>query len=73
MEKAEQLLKKTVSLRPNGKFYFNYALVLSRNRKLREALENMKIALNKYPSDLIERQIQMGQKAIVLWQQQLQR
>ncbi len=73
MEKAEKLLKKTVSLRPNGKFYFNYALVLSRNGKLREALENMEIALKKHPSDLVERQIQMGQKAIALWQQQLQR
>jgi arylsulfatase A-like enzyme/Tfp pilus assembly protein PilF len=73
MEKAEKLLKKAVSLRPNGKFCFNYALVLSRNGKLGEALENMKIALNKYPSDLIERQIQMGQKAVALWQQQLQK
>jgi tetratricopeptide (TPR) repeat protein len=73
MEKAEQLLKRTVSLGSNGKYYFNYALVLSRNGKLREALDNMETALKKHSSDLDERQLQMGRQALVLWKQQLQR
>jgi arylsulfatase A-like enzyme/Tfp pilus assembly protein PilF len=73
MEKSEQLLKRAVSLAPNGKFYFNYALVLSRNGKLRDALENMEIALKKHLADLSERQIQTGQKAVTLWRQQLQK
>jgi arylsulfatase A-like enzyme/Tfp pilus assembly protein PilF len=71
MQKSEQWLAKAVNLKPNGKHYFNYALVLARNRKLKEAAANMRTALDNYSSELSERQVQMGQKALMLWQQQM--
>jgi arylsulfatase A-like enzyme/Tfp pilus assembly protein PilF len=68
--KAEALLKQVVTLAPNGKYYFNYALILSRNKKIKEAQSNMEIVLTKYKSELSQRQIQVAQKAITLWKRQ---
>ena len=31
--KTEQLMKRLVELAPNGKFYYNYALILARKQK----------------------------------------
>ncbi|UCH95671.1 MAG: sulfatase-like hydrolase/transferase [Candidatus Aminicenantes bacterium] len=68
LEKSEQLLKQAVRIKPNGKYHYNYALILSRNQKIKQALINMKIALEKYSSELSEKQIQIAQKAVELWQ-----
>lgn len=70
MEKSQMLLEKAVQLKPNGKYYFNYALVLYRNKKMTEALKNMEIALDKYNSQLSNRQIDIARKAVALWRRQ---
>jgi arylsulfatase A-like enzyme/Tfp pilus assembly protein PilF len=67
LDKSAQLLKKAIGIKPNGKYYFTYALVLSKNKKIGEALQNIKIALEKYRSDLSDQQAQVAQKAITLW------
>ncbi|TFG79317.1 MAG: tetratricopeptide repeat protein, partial [Chrysiogenales bacterium] len=38
---AEQMLARAAAIKPEGKFFFNYALVLARNGKLEQALANM--------------------------------
>jgi arylsulfatase A-like enzyme/Tfp pilus assembly protein PilF len=67
LDKSEQLLKRTVTLKPGGKYYFSYAMILSRNKKVKEALDNMEIALNKYRAELDERQVQLATKAVGFW------
>jgi arylsulfatase A-like enzyme/Tfp pilus assembly protein PilF len=66
---TEQLLKKAVAIAPSGKYYFNYAMVLARNNKFTGAMENMQTALDKYRSQLDERQIGIAQRALVAWRQ----
>ena len=70
LEKSETLLKKAIDLDPNGKYYFNYALVLNKNQKIKEALENMEIALDKYKFQLNKEHIDIAQKAVALWRRQ---
>jgi len=69
-DKSEQLLKKAIDLNPQGKYYFNYALVLNKNKKVKEALKNMEIALDKYNSQLDEKQGDIARKAVALWRRQ---
>lgn len=73
LTKSEQLLKKVTALNPKGKYYFNYALVLFKNKNLPGALKNMEIALGQYGSELNERQTGIARKAIKAWKPAVER
>ena len=70
LQRTGELLKKAIGVEPNGKYYFTYALVLSKKQKPGEALQNIRIALDKYRSDLSDQQVQVAQKAVSLWSAQ---
>jgi arylsulfatase A-like enzyme/Flp pilus assembly protein TadD len=67
MDDAERMLARAASLKPAGKFFFNYALVLAKNGKLDEALGNMEIALDRYGKELSPEQRQIAEKALAAW------
>ena len=48
MADAEQMLARAVAIKPAGKFFFNYALVLAKNGKLEQALANMETAFGRH-------------------------
>jgi len=64
---AEQMLARAVAIKPEGKFFFNYALVLARNGKLEPALANMQIALNRHAAELNREQVRAAEKALAAW------
>ncbi len=71
LDKSEPLFNRAITLAPNGRYYFSYAMALSKNNKLSQALTNMEIALEKYPADLTPQQHQLAQKAIAFWRSSL--
>ena len=66
-EKAGELMQRAIQLKPKGKYFFDYALVLAKNNKMEDALKNMEIALSQYAAELNEEQRRIAQKAIELW------
>jgi len=64
---AEQMLSRAAAIKPEGKFFFNYALVLARNGKLEQALANMEIALQGHAAELSADQIKIAEKALAAW------
>lgn len=71
MQKAEELMRRVIYLRPEGKHYFSYALILSKNKKIKEAVRNMEIALDRYSDQLSEEQKETASRAIGVWKQAL--
>jgi arylsulfatase A-like enzyme/tetratricopeptide (TPR) repeat protein len=71
IQKAEELMRRVIYLHPEGKYYFSYALILSKNKKFKEALDNMEIALNRYSGGLSENQKQTASRAVKVWKQAL--
>jgi arylsulfatase A-like enzyme/Tfp pilus assembly protein PilF len=69
MADAERLLARAVALKPEGKFFFNYALVLAKNGKVGEAMTNMETALSRHGQELTPEQRQLAAKALAAWQQ----
>jgi arylsulfatase A-like enzyme/Tfp pilus assembly protein PilF len=67
MEQAEQLLARAVAGKPEGKFIFNYALVLARNGKVPQALENMETAVNRHAAQLSGEQLKIAARVIAAW------
>ncbi len=67
LDDAEQMLARAVAIKPAGKFFFNYALVLAKNGKLEQALANMEIAFGRYAQDLTPEQRQVAEKALAAW------
>lgn len=67
MEAAERLFHRLIQLKPDGKYYFYYALLLFKNRKLESALQNMEIALAKYSTDLTAEQQKQAAAALKAW------
>jgi len=67
MADAEQMLARAAAIRPAGKFFFNYALVLARNGKLDLALANMETALGRHGRELTAEQRQVAEKALAAW------
>jgi len=64
---AEQMLARAVAIKPAGKFFFNYALVLAKNGKLEQALANMETAFGRYAQDLTPEQRQVAEKVLAAW------
>jgi tetratricopeptide (TPR) repeat protein len=67
MADAEQMLARAAAIKPAGKFFFNYALVLAKNGKLELALANMETALGRHGKDLTAEQRQVAEKALAAW------
>jgi predicted Zn-dependent protease len=67
MADAEQMLARAAAIKPAGKFFFNYALVLAKNGKLELALANMETALGRHGKDLTAEQRQIAEKALAVW------
>jgi arylsulfatase A-like enzyme/Tfp pilus assembly protein PilF len=61
---AEQMLARAVAIRPAGKFFFNYALVLAKNGKLEQALAAMETAHDRYGQELSAEQRQIAEKVL---------
>lgn len=64
---AEQMLARAAAIKPEGKFFFNYALVLARNGKLEQALANMETALQGHAEELSAEQLKVAEKALAAW------
>lgn len=69
LKKGAELMKKAIELQPEGKYYFNYAMLLARLNNIPEALRNMEIVLSKYSSELSPKQIDLCRKAVSVWRQ----
>jgi len=67
MADAEQMLARAAAIKPAGKFFFNYALVLAKNGKLELAMANMETALGRFGKDLSAEQRQVAEKALAAW------
>jgi arylsulfatase A-like enzyme/Tfp pilus assembly protein PilF len=67
MADAEQMLARAAAIKPSGKFFFNYALVLAKNGKLDQALANMETALERHGRDLTPEQKRVAGKALDAW------
>ncbi len=64
---AEQMLARAAAIKPEGKYFFNYALVLARNGKLEQALANMETALQGHAAELSVEQLKIAEKALAAW------
>jgi len=70
LDRAEELLGLAVRIKPNGKYLFNYALVLAKNNKADEAAKNMQLALSQHSSELSEDQRRLARQALQMWKQE---
>jgi arylsulfatase A-like enzyme/tetratricopeptide (TPR) repeat protein len=66
-EQAEKLLARAVAIKPEGKFFFNYALILAKNGKIEQALANMETAAGRHASELTAEQLKTAEKALAAW------
>jgi arylsulfatase A-like enzyme/tetratricopeptide (TPR) repeat protein len=71
LEKAEELLRRAVSIERTGKYLFNYAMILAKGSRLREALPIMEEAVSRHSGELSAEQIQIGKTAIDAWKEAL--
>jgi arylsulfatase A-like enzyme/tetratricopeptide (TPR) repeat protein len=69
LKKAAALLERAIGVKPNGKYYFNHALILAKMKRVPEALKSMETALSEHRAELDSRQIEICQKAINMWRQ----
>ncbi len=69
LDKAEAFLRRAVRIAPRGKYYFDLALVLAKNKKIEEALRNMETVLSQYSGDLSQDELRVARQAVQLWKQ----
>ena len=69
--RAEELLRQTTVLAPNGRHFYNYALVLFKNNKIAEALASMRAARERFAGQLSAEQRATADRAIASWQEAL--
>jgi arylsulfatase A-like enzyme/Tfp pilus assembly protein PilF len=67
LQDAEQMLARAAAIKAEGKYFFNYALVLAKNGKLDEALANMETALGRHGKELTAAQRSVAEKALAAW------
>ena len=67
LENAERLLGRAVAIKPEGKFFFNYALVLAKNGKIEQALANMETAVGRHAAELSADQLRIAREALAAW------
>jgi arylsulfatase A-like enzyme/predicted Zn-dependent protease len=69
MDKAEQMLARAVASKPEGKFIYNYALVLAKNGKVSQALANMETAVSRYAAQLSAAQLKIAAQVLATWKE----
>ena len=67
MAMAEKIFRMILRVKPHGKYYYYYAMILSRNRKFREAVKSMETALSRYPADLTAAQTTKALSVLGAW------
>ncbi len=73
LDKAEALLRRAIHLNPKGEYFFYLALTLYKNKKINDAVKNMKIAVERYGGELGEEQRKIANEAIIQWERKIQR
>jgi arylsulfatase A-like enzyme/tetratricopeptide (TPR) repeat protein len=71
LDDAEQMLALAVNIKPEGKFFFNYALVLAKNGKIEQAMANMEIAVSRHAAQLSAEQLKIAEKALAAWKENI--
>jgi arylsulfatase A-like enzyme/Tfp pilus assembly protein PilF len=71
LDKAEQLLARAVAIKPQGNFFYNYALVLAKNGKIEQAMANMEIAFSRHAAELGAEQLKVAEKALAAWKENI--
>jgi hypothetical protein len=71
LDDAEQMLARAVNIKPEGKFFFNYALVLAKNGKIEQAMANMEIAVSRHAAQLSAEQLKIAEKALAAWKENI--
>lgn len=69
LDKAEQMLARAVAVKPQGKFFFNYALVLAKNGKIEQALANMETAVSRHAAQLSAAQLKIAAQTLAAWKE----
>jgi len=64
---ASKLLEKIETKNPGGKYYFFHALILSKIERIPEAIEKMKISLERYGEQLSEKEKYIAKQEIRKW------
>ncbi len=67
LEDAERMLARAVAIKPEGKFFFNYALVLAKNGEIEQALANMETAVSRHAAELSADQLRIAREALAAW------
>ena len=67
LDNAERLLARAVASKAEGKFFFNYALVLAKNGKIEQALANMETAVGRPAGELTADQLRIAREALAAW------
>ena len=67
MSKSGELLGEVIRKKPEGKYYYFYAMVLARLGDKTNALKNMQIALSEYSAQLTSEQKATAEKTIKAW------
>ncbi len=67
MAKSGELLAEIVREKPEGKYFYYYALILAKLGDRVNALNNMQTALSRYSGELTDEQIQTARRTIEAW------
>ena len=67
--KAEELFGRLVGLKPGGKYFFNYALILAKNGKNGDAAAAMRKAVERFGDQLSSEQRQIAGQALDAWRE----
>ncbi len=68
MEKSGELFAEIIRKKPEGKYFYYYAMVIAKLGDKVKALNNMQIALSRYSGDLTDEQIATATKAVEAWE-----
>jgi arylsulfatase A-like enzyme/Tfp pilus assembly protein PilF len=69
LDKAEQMLARAAASKPEGKFIFNYALVLAKNGKIAQAVANMEAVVSRHAAQLSAAQLKIAAQALAAWKE----
>ena len=67
MAKSGELFAEIIRKKPEGKYFYYYAMILAKLGDRVNALSNMQIALSRYSGDLTEDQIATARRTIEAW------
>lgn len=68
MSKSGEILARIIEKKPEGKYYYYYAMILSKLGNRINALRNMKIAVSQYSDQLTDEQKATAKRTIEEWE-----